>query len=80
MLTYEAVEQSSREMHGGLGAIAYAVLKGLEAGGADAEAVAGTRDMLFAHFAKLSDADCNVLCQVVASRLAADRQPDGNWY
>jgi hypothetical protein len=80
MLTLETVEKDSLAMQGGLGAIAFAVLKGLETGGAAAADVQRTRELLLEHFARLSDEDCNVLCEVVANRLAADREPDGRWY
>ena len=80
MLLYENVLDESRSLAGGLGALAYVILEGLRQGGASAEAVGNVNDLLFEAFSKLSDVDCNTLCQVAEARLAADKHPEGRWY
>lgn len=66
-------------MAGALGALAYTVLKGLEAGGADAKVIASVRLLLQEHFQQLNDADCNVLCDLAWRRLEEERAK-GKWY
>ena len=78
-LDAKKVMQESLSMPGPLGAVAYAVLKGLSAGGADAQVVSSVRVLMQEHFQQLSDADCNVLCDVVYARLRRDAQR-GKWY
>jgi hypothetical protein len=75
----QAVMKESLSMPGALGAIAYVVLKGLAAGGADDAVVGSVRVLMQEHFEQLSDGDCNVLCDVAYARLRRDAQK-GKWY
>jgi hypothetical protein len=66
-------------MQGALGAIAYGVLKGLQAGGADAQLIASFRVLMHEHFQRIPDADVNTLCDVVFRRLSEEAKK-GKWY
>ncbi|MCB9555558.1 MAG: hypothetical protein H6707_05590 [Deltaproteobacteria bacterium] len=57
-------------MQGPLGAIAFAVLKGLQTAGASQATVEDVFSNLKRHLCALSDDDSRVLCQVVETRLA----------
>jgi hypothetical protein len=72
--------RESMALPGALGAIAYGVLKGLEAGGADASVVSSMHLLMQEHFQQLSDADCNALCDVVYARLQHEAARGGRWY
>lgn len=80
MLDYSQAHEASRQYRGGLGAIAHAVLTGLEAAGTPAQAVTDMRLLMDNMLPLLSDQDCNVLCEVVYNRLLEERGPDGHWY
>jgi hypothetical protein len=80
MLEYSATHEASRQFRGGLGAIAHAVLAGLEAAGTPAASVNDMRLLMDNMFPLLSDQDCDVLCEVVYNRLLEERGPDGHWY
>lgn len=69
----------SQTMPGALGAIAYAVLKGLHVSGAKEELIASFRVLMHEHFQRLSDGDANTLCDVVYRRLTEDAKK-GRWY
>ena len=72
--------KESLTMAGGLGAIGFAVLKGLQMGGAEERVIASVKLLMSEHFARLSDHDCNVLCDTVLARFTKDRRKDGKWY
>ena len=78
-LEREALMKESAGMQGALGAVAYTVLKGLQAGGADPKLVSSVRLLMQEHFQKLSDEDCNVLCDVLFGRLQEEAKK-GRWY
>ena len=78
-LDAESLLKESEALPGALGAIAYVVLKGLHAGGADPKVVASVRLLMQQHFEKLSDADCNALCDALYERLRKDAAA-GRWY
>jgi len=70
-------------MPGALGAAAFTVLMGLEAGGAEGEVVEGARILMQEYFEKLSDEDCNVLCDILYARLKEDfenNETSKSWY
>jgi len=69
----------SQHMRGPLGAIAYGVLKGLQAAGMEEKVLASVRQVIHDGFSKLSDSDCNAICDVVFKRLQEDSK-DGKWY
>jgi hypothetical protein len=70
----------SRAMGGALGAMAYGILKGMEVGGAEVKALAAVRVLLQDNLQKVSDADCNVICEVVFRRLQEDQARGQPWY
>lgn len=78
-LVKNEVMKESQGMQGALGAVAYTVLKGLQAGGADPKLVSSVRLLMQEHFQNLSDADCNVLCDVLYDRLGKEASK-GSWY
>lgn len=78
-LELAAALAESEVMQGGLGAIAYGVLKGLHAGGASEEILGSVRLLMQEHFQRLSDGDCNTVCEVVFQRLKRDADKD-SWY
>ncbi len=80
VLDVKKLVEESMSMPGALGAISYAVLKGLLAGGADEKTVAGVRVLMQEHFPKLSDNDCNALCDLVYARLQKQATNGGKWY
>ena len=65
VLLLEDLMKESLTLPGALGAVAYGVLKGLQAGGADEKVVASVRVLMQEHFQQLSDEHCNVICDVV---------------
>ena len=79
-LDKEALLNESQAMGGALGAIAFGVLRGIQAGGADERLVASMRVLLHEHLTKLSDEDCNTLCDVVYQRLQEEERKDNRWY
>ena len=79
-LDLAAVLTESEVMPGALGALAYVILKGLKEGGAEDQVVASVRALMHEHFQRLSDADCNTLCQALMHRLQNDAIADGRWY
>lgn len=66
--------EESRQMKGPLGAIAFAVLRGLAQGGASPADVADVRELMTRCFQTLDDGDVGVLVDVVKRRLA-----EGDW-
>ena len=78
-LDLDTVLKESTAMHGAIGALAYTVLKGLQAGGADEKVLASVRVLMQQHFQQLSDHDCNVLCDVIYTRLQEEAKKD-RWY
>ncbi len=78
-LDLQPLLEESLSMPGALGAVAYVVLKGLEAGGAEAKVVASVKVLMQEHFVRLSDADCNALCDIVFARLTQESE-NGPWY
>jgi hypothetical protein len=78
-LELATVMKESLGMHGALGAVAYTVLKGMQAAGADDKILASVRVLLQEHFQRLSDPDCNVLCDVLYARLQSMAE-SGPWY
>ena len=66
-------------MQGALGAIAYGVLKGLQVGGASEEILGSVRLLMQEHFQRLSNEDCNTICDVVHQRLQQEAEK-GRWY
>lgn len=78
-LSVETLMQESLGMKGPLGAVAYTVLKGLQVGGADEKLVAGVRVLMQEHFQRLSDNDCNALCDVLYARLQKESERP-RWY
>lgn len=77
-LDVQTLLAESEALPGALGAVAYVVLKGLQVGGADPKVVASVRLLMQQHFEKLSDADCNALCDTLYARL--QRQAGQRWY
>lgn len=75
----EETLMASRAAKGPLGAITFAVLTGLRAGGASADEVAATQALLDRTLRNLSDADCDVLVEVVDQRLG-EAKNEGRWY
>ncbi len=78
-LELQQLLKESLGMPGALGAIAYVVLKGLQAGGAEPKVIASMRVLMQEHFQQMSDNDCNILCDVVYARLKQDAEK-GPWY
>ena len=72
--------KESKSMPGPLGAIAYAVLKGLQIGGASSEVLVSLRITLQEHLQRLSDAECALLCDVVYQRLKESADSGKPWY
>ena len=70
----EQTLEESRQMRGPLGAIAFVVLRGLKAGGAEPAEIAQVDALLTRCFPNLSAAECDVLVEVVDTRLA-----EGSW-
>ncbi len=70
----------SKTMGGGLGAIAFGVLKALQVGGAEEKTLASVRVLMQQHFQRLSDEECNILCDVVLARLEGEKGKNGLWY
>lgn len=68
-MDFDASLEASREYKGALGAVAFVVIRGLQAGGVDAPTV----DMVLAALRQglkgLSDADCDTLVHVLERRL-----------
>lgn len=79
MLDVDETFQESQSMNGPLGAVAFVTLKALSTAGAPEETRERVSAALLEYFAKLSNADCNVLSEVVHRRLR-DRPPTGEWY
>ncbi len=70
---FEVMLKASREMDGGLGAVAWAVLELLRRGGmSDAELVA-LRVQMNTCFTVPSDETCNLVLRVIERRLVDDR-------
>jgi lipopolysaccharide biosynthesis regulator YciM len=78
MLYPDATLEESRAMKGRLGAIAFAVLRGLKEGGASADELATTEALMKRCFEALSDHDCDVLVEVVEKRLE-EASEHGAW-
>ncbi len=76
----QQLHAEGRGMGGALGAAAYCILKGLEQGGAETDVIASIRVLIQDHFQKLTDEDCNVLCDFLFKRLNDDAQKPGEWY
>ena len=79
-LDLEQMLTESQGMAGPLGALAYSVMKGLDVGGASKEAVAGVRVLMQEYFERLSDDECNALCDFVFARLKAHAASKKPWY
>jgi hypothetical protein len=70
----------SRELKGGLGAIAWATLEMLRRGGLDETEVEEVYRRIKKAFALPTNATCNAICEVVERRLHEERRPSGKWY
>ncbi len=79
-INFDLALSESRSMQGALGAIAYGVLKGLKTGGAEPKVIASVRVLMEEHFLKISDVDCNVICDVVYKRMQEEIDRGGSWY
>jgi hypothetical protein len=78
-LDAEQMHAESQTMQGALGAVAYVVLKGLQAAGAKDELVASFRVIMHEHFQRLTDADANALCDVAWRRFQEESKKQ-RWY
>lgn len=79
-LTPERLLAEARGMSGALGAAAYCILKGLEQGGAETDIIASIRVLMQDYLQKLTDEDCNALCDFLYRRLAEEHKGAGEWY
>ncbi len=79
MLDFQSTLNESQSMQGPLGGVAFVILKALECAHAPREVVDTTRQQLYEYLPQLSDADCNVLANVIHERVQV-RPTDGNWY
>lgn len=81
MDSYLKMLRKSRDFSGGLGAVSFSVIEGLERAGAEEEELLRVRELMDKYFSKLSDEDCNDLCKVTYTRLNEDQhQKDDLWY
>ncbi len=78
MLYPDATLEESRQMKGPLGAVMFAVLRGMREGGATEDELGSTEALAKRTFAALSEHDCDVLVDVVQARLDEARQL-GSW-
>lgn len=78
---FELLFEESLELEGGMGAVAWAVLEMFRRGGMEERSIDQLHDQMSAFFAKPSDQDCNLILEVLETRLARDRSPiTGRWY
>lgn len=79
--SYDTTLERSREMEGGMGAIAFAVLEMFRLGGMDEDSIKNIHEKMQHYFMIPTNKECNAICKVVETRLAEDRRQDNSlWY
>jgi hypothetical protein len=72
--------ESSKALQGGLGATVWAVLEGVRRGQASEQEVKLIEDLCNKYFPKITNDECNSICQVLERRLKEDQEAPGRWY
>jgi hypothetical protein len=71
----------SRQLSGGMGAIAFGVLEMFRLGGMDEDSIRSFHEKMQHYFMIPTNEECNAICKMVETRLAEDRRKDNNlWY
>ncbi len=78
---YDSLLDRSKELEGGMGAIAFATLEMFRRGGLPETEVKALHEKMKSHFMKPSNEECNAILKVVETRLESDKEADqGLWY
>ena len=78
---FQALLSKSKELEGGMGAVAFAVLEMFRRGGMPESEVEALHSKMKTYFMVPTNAECNAILAVVLKRLASDKLAEnGSWY